>query len=52
MAGNRVTSEKMRHGNLEVHFVISEVESEVFIQHEVSKSHFYFTRRFQVPGLV
>lgn len=52
MAGNRVASEKMRHGNLEVHSLISDVEFEVFIKHEASKSHFYFTRRFQVPSSV
>lgn len=46
MAGNRVTSEKMRHGNLEVHSLISDVESEVFIKHEASQSYFYFTCRF------
>lgn len=32
MAGNRVTSEKMRRGNLGLHSLVSNVESEVFYQ--------------------
>lgn len=52
MAGNRVTSEKMRRGNLGLHSLVSNVESEVFIKHEASKRIGYFTRRFQVPGSV